>query len=1215
MKTGKNRLVRGMALFMSGILFFGPMPGTVTASEVPSDSVETSEVFIEPEVYNSQAPEYDTNGETWNVSDGSDTETAMFHSENAAAGEEAVFSEDGQSAETEEEDFVFSENEQSEEAGDQGALPEGGQPEEAAPESEFPEGQPEEAAPESEFPEGQPEEAAPESEFPQGQPEEAAPESKFPEGQPEEADPGSAFDETGYPEGADGDQAFSEIGQSEDELGQSEENGDAEAAFRAVDPALDQEEAASVPAGEWPVLTDDQSVTEAAEAAEAAGNSGDDAGNVIAVDPQTEETASEEAAGTVSGNWTYTLKENGLTIDKYTGSETEVVIPDTIDGYKVSNIGRKAFYNNHTMRSVTIPVGITSIGAEAFWGCIALNTINYNARNCTFPSVWIYDDARGVGVFSGAGSASTSLTVVFGSGIASVPANMFHTASIGEYGVKGYDYAHITSIVFSDSIREIGSNAFRNCDDLGSVELGSRITTVGSNAFNDCDSIVNLDLDDNLQTIQEGAFGSCNSLETIHWGSSLDTIDKSAFEGCINLLEADIPSPVRTIGIRAFADCQSLTRVILPASLNSLKGEAFMGTLKLSSLTVNSKNLTPATPWIHDNARGAGVFSGAGAGVTSMEVVFGNGVTNVPANLFYTASIGEYGLKGYDFAHVTSVRFSNTVETIGENAFRNCDDLAAVTLGTGLTEIGTRAFCDCDNITSITMSPALHTIGEAAFNSCDGLEAIHWSTGLDEIGTSAFESCTSLKEVQLPSPLRVIGPKAFKGCTAMTAASLPASLNELRGEAFAETTRLSELIIKAPNMNVASPWIYDGARGAGVFSGAGAGASALDVKFASAIKKIPANMFFTASTTEYGIKGEDYAHITSVTFNAAVQEIGTNAFRTTNDLKHVYYPGNQEKWKLKTTILEGNEGLEGATVHFGSQLRHDLISVNAVKATLTKDGNIRHYKCKDCGNHFSDSRGTTKIAKANYTIPAAKNISLSATSLTYTGAVRKPTVKVLDRNKKTIAKANYTITWSNTSSKKAGTYYATVKLTGTRYAGSKKLTYKITPAPIGKAKVTGIKTKVYTGKALTQNPVVKIGTTLLKKGTDYTLSYKNNKNVGTATVTITGKGNYKGTIRKTWKINPGPTAISALTPASGAFTAAWKKQAVQTTGYKIQYSTDKTFKTGVSAKTAAGASTVRKQITGLTKGRTYYVRICTYKTIGSTNYVSTWSPAKSVKVR
>ncbi|HBX75240.1 MAG TPA: hypothetical protein DEG55_03760, partial [Acidaminococcaceae bacterium] len=133
MKTGKNRLVRGMALFMSGILFFGPMPGTVTASEVPSDSVETSEVFIEPEVYNSQAPEYDTNGETWNVSDGSDTETAMFHSENAAAGEEAVFSEDGQSAETGEEDFVFSENEQSEEAGDQGALPEGGQPEEAAP--------------------------------------------------------------------------------------------------------------------------------------------------------------------------------------------------------------------------------------------------------------------------------------------------------------------------------------------------------------------------------------------------------------------------------------------------------------------------------------------------------------------------------------------------------------------------------------------------------------------------------------------------------------------------------------------------------------------------------------------------------------------------------------------------------------------------------------------------------------------------------------------------------------------------------------------------------------------------------------------------------------------------------------------------------------------------------------------------------------------------
>ena len=1167
------------ALLLAGIMTLVPVSGSVSAAVIPEAQDNTEVILFD-----------DRSGEVQNVSDGTDTDSGIFDSEYAVMDNETVFSEDGQSEEAGEDDFDFSENVQPEEAVAEGALFEGGNSEEAVAESAFGG--------------GQSEEADAESAFGGGQPEEADAESAFGGGQSEEADAGSAFG-GGQSEEADHEQSFSEIRQSQ-------ENDEAEAVIHKEDSVVESEEADPVPVDELPELRNGQS---GAETTEVAGDTADDGSNVIAADTQTEEAASEEAAaGSVSGDWTYTLKDNGLTIDAYNGSEPEVVIPDTIDGYKVSNIGRKAFYNNYTMQSVTIPVGITSIAAEAFRGCIALNTINYNARNCTFPSVWIYDDARGVGVFSGAGSASLSLTVVFGSGISSVPAGMFYTASTGEYGVKGYDYAHITSIVFSDSIREIGSNSFRNCDDLGSVELGRGITSVGSNAFNDCDSIKNLDLDDNLQTIQEGAFYSCDSIETIQWGSSLDTIDKSAFERCVSLLEAVIPSPVRMIGIRAFADCHSLSTVVLPASLNELKGEAFMGTLKLSSLTINAENLTSASPWIYDSARGAGVFSGAGAGVTSMEVVFGDGVTDVPANLFYTASTDEYGIKGYDFAHVTSVRFSNTVETIGDNAFRNCDDLASITLGDGVSTVGTRAFCDCDQISSFTMSSALHTIGEAAFYSCDGLESINWSTGLDEIGTSVFESCTSLKEALIPSPLRVIGAKAFKGCKSMTAVSLPASLNELKGEAFAETTRLSKLTIKAANMTVASPWIYDSARGAGVFSGAGSGISALDVTFASAIKKIPANMFYTASTTEYGIKGEDYAHITSVTFKAAVQEIGTNAFRTTNDLKNVYYPGNEEKWKLKTTILEGNEGLEGAAVHFGSQLKHDLVSVKATKATLTKDGNLQHYKCRDCGNCFSDSAGETKITKDRYMISAAGNISLSASSLTYTGAVRKPSVKVLDRNKKNIAKANYTISWSNSSSQKAGNYYVTVKLIGTRYTGSKKLTYKITPASISKATVTGIKAKVYTGKAVTQNPVVKIGAARLKKGTDYSISYKNSKNVGTATVAITGKGNYKGTIRKTFKINPKPTMISRLTASSGAFTAVWKKQAAQTTGYKIQYSTVKSFKSSVLTKTITSAATVRKQISGLTRGKTYYVRICTYKIIGNTNYYSTWSPVKSIKI-
>ena len=91
-------------------------------------------------------------------------------------------------------------------------------------------------------------------------------------------------------------------------------------------------------------------------------------------------------------------------------------------------------------------------------------------------------------------------------------------------------------------------------------------------------------------------------------------------------------------------------------------------------------------------------------------------------------------------------------------------------------------------------------------------------------------------------------------------------------------------------------------------------------------------------------------------------------------------------------------------------------------------------------------------------------------------------------------------------------------------------------------------------------------------------------------------------------------AISTVTN-SGAkkMTVKWGKNA-RASGYQIQYSTDKTFKTGNKSATISGASTVAKAITGLTKGKTYYVRIRTFKTAGSTKYFSAWSPAKNVKI-
>lgn len=170
---------------------------------------------------------------------------------------------------------------------------------------------------------------------------------------------------------------------------------------------------------------------------------------------------------------------------------------------------------------------------------------------------------------------------------------------------------------------------------------------------------------------------------------------------------------------------------------------------------------------------------------------------------------------------------------------------------------------------------------------------------------------------------------------------------------------------------------------------------------------------------------------------------------------------------------------------------------------------------------------------------------------------------------------------------------------------------------ISKCTVAAIANKVYTGKAISPAPVVKCGKVTLKKGTDYTLNYADNKNVGTATITITGKGAYSGSIKKTFKIIPKGTTVSKLTsPKSKTLKVVWKKQATQTTGYQIQYSTSSKFTAGTTKTvTIKSNKTTAKTIAKLKGKKKYYVRIRTYKTVSKVNYFSSWSKAKALTVK
>ena len=166
---------------------------------------------------------------------------------------------------------------------------------------------------------------------------------------------------------------------------------------------------------------------------------------------------------------------------------------------------------------------------------------------------------------------------------------------------------------------------------------------------------------------------------------------------------------------------------------------------------------------------------------------------------------------------------------------------------------------------------------------------------------------------------------------------------------------------------------------------------------------------------------------------------------------------------------------------------------------------------------------------------------------------------------------------------------------------------------ITKASVSGISTKAFTGKAITQNVTVKVGNTVLKNGTDYTVSYSNNKKVGKATVKITGKGKYGGVITKTFKINPAKQEIQKLTAKSKAFFVDWAQKG-SATGYEIQYATNSKF-TGAKKVTITNNKTDKTTVSKLSANKKYYVRVRSYTTVGGTKYYGAWSAVKNVTTK
>lgn len=241
-----------------------------------------------------------------------------------------------------------------------------------------------------------------------------------------------------------------------------------------------------------------------------------------------------------------------------------------------------------------------------------------------------------------------------------------------------------------------------------------------------------------------------------------------------------------------------------------------------------------------------------------------------------------------------------------------------------------------------------------------------------------------------------------------------------------------------------------------------------------------------------------------------------------------------------------------------------------------------------------------------YVVRAAEKINIAGATIaaikdqTYTGNYITPEPVVTYQGKKLVRNVDYIVSYANNNSIGVGS--VTVLGCGDYY-GNKAMTFNIVGPSLSKASISKISDKTYNGKAQKPSVTVKYAGAELTKDTDYTVSYKDNKNIGTATITVTGKGNFTGTKKITFKITPKKVTLSkAVNNKEGTATVSWKRDK-SVTGYELYCSTKKSSGYKLE-KTITKNSTTSYADKKLKKGKTYYYKIRAYKTVNGKHAIT-----------
>ena len=442
-------------------------------------------------------------------------------------------------------------------------------------------------------------------------------------------------------------------------------------------------------------------------------------------------------------------------------------IPD-----EVTEIKDYAFYDCHSLTSVTMPDGVTSIGTSAFEGCDGVTSMDISQRMTHI----------GNRAFRGCDSltAVTWNAINYGDFTSNdTPFYYYEYDNENNFDLR----EQITSFTFGDSVQHIPAYLCAEMTALTSVTIPKSVTSIGSDAFSMCRGLEAMQYDGTLETWCRIDFATAASNPMMY--ADKEFINQQQLAG-----ELIIPEGVTEVKDYVFYGCADLTTAVIPDEVTNIGADAFCLCNSLTSITIPNG--------VTDIGEGAFNYCSS-----LLSVTIPDGVTSIKQHTFANCS------------SLTSITIPDKVTSIGNGAFTDCSDLASVTIGESMTSIGLETFYGCDSLASVTWKPIRYqdfTSDNTLFyydDYSDGFDLREHITSFtfgDQVQHIPAWLCAGMSKltaISLPNSVTSIGTSAFVDCPAVkdlySHALMPPVLagdpSSLEGHPFAGLTETASLYV------------------------------------------------------------------------------------------------------------------------------------------------------------------------------------------------------------------------------------------------------------------------------------------------------------------------------------------------------------------------------------------------------------------------------------